>query len=81
MCDFSITVVIKVIMFNGYIKLNGTLIINKYKRSRLTFDLSANVTQIGLPSICSYVHTIFFSETTGSAKVKFHMEHPLNEKT
>ena len=52
--DLSITVEIKVIMFTGYIKRNGTLIINKYKRPRLTFDLSANITQIGLPSICLY---------------------------
>ena len=47
--------------------------INKFQRSRLTFDLSANVAQIGVPS--SYLN-IVFSETTRPMEIKFHMTTP-----
>ena len=47
--------------------------INKFQRSRLTFDLSANVAHIGVPS--SYLN-IVFSETTRPMEIKFHMTTP-----
>ena len=45
--------------------------INKLQRSRLTFDLSTQVANIGVPSIYD---KIVFSETTGSIELKFHMK-------
>ena len=50
--------------------------INKFQRSRLTFDLSANVTRIGVPSI---YQNIFFSETIRPIKLKFHMKTPYDK--
>ena len=47
--------------------------INKFQRSRLTFDLSAKVTHIGVPS---RYQNIVFSETTWPIELKFHMETP-----
>ena len=47
--------------------------INKVQRSRLTFDLSAKVAHIGVPS--TYLN-IVFSETTLSIETKFHMTTP-----
>ena len=47
--------------------------INKFQRSRLAFDLSANVAHIGVPS--SYLN-IVFSETTSPMEIKFHMTTP-----
>ena len=44
--------------------------INKFQRSRLTFDTSAKVTHIGVPS--TYLN-IVFSETTKPIELKFHM--------
>ena len=45
--------------------------INKFQRSRLTFDLSAYVAHIGVPSIyCNIV----FSQTIGPIELKFHMK-------
>ena len=44
--------------------------INKFQRSRLTFDLSAKVAHIGVPS--SYLN-IVFSETNRPMEIKFHM--------
>ena len=46
---------------------------NKFQRSRLTFDLSAKVTHIGVPS--TYLN-IVFSETTRPIEIKFHMRTP-----
>ena len=40
-----------VIILTWYVKLNETLAINKFQRSSLTFDLSAKVGHIGVPSI------------------------------
>ena len=40
----------KVIILTWYVKPNETVAINKFQRSRLTFDLSAKVTHIGVPS-------------------------------
>ena len=47
--------------------------INKFQRSRLTFDLSAKVAHIGVPS--TYLN-IVFSETTRPIETKFHMTIP-----
>ena len=44
--------------------------INKFQRSRLTFDLSAKVAHIGVPSTNL---NIVFSETTRPIELKFHM--------
>ena len=45
--------------------------INKFQRSRLTFDLSAYVAHIGVPSI--YLN-IVFSQTIGPIELKFHVK-------
>ena len=45
--------------------------INKFQRSRLTFDLSAKVPHIGVASI---YQNIVFSETTGPIELKFHIK-------
>ena len=47
--------------------------INKFQRSRLTFDLSAKVAHIRVPS--TYFH-IVFSETTRPIEIKFHLMTP-----
>ena len=47
--------------------------INKFQRSRLTFDLLAMVAHIGVPS--TYLNTLF-SETTWPIETKFHMTAP-----
>ena len=47
--------------------------INKFQRSRLTFDLSAKVAHIGVPS--TYLN-IVFSQTTWPIEIKFHMATP-----
>ena len=47
--------------------------INKFQRSRLTFDLSAKVAHIGVPS--TYQNKVF-SETTLPIEIKFHMTTP-----
>ena len=47
--DFLNTV--EPIILTLYVKPNETMAINKFQRSRLTFDLSANVAYIGVPSI------------------------------
>ena len=47
--------------------------INKIQRSRLTFDLSASVAHIGVPSI---FQNIVFSQTIGPINLKFHVKTP-----
>ena len=47
--------------------------INKFQRSRLTFDLSSKVAHIGVPS--TYLN-IVFSETTRPIEIKIHMTTP-----
>ena len=47
--------------------------INKIQRSRLTFDLSAKVAHIGVPS--TYLN-IVFSEITRPIETKFHRTNP-----
>ena len=46
---------------------------NKFQRSRLTFDLSAYVAHIGVLSI--YLN-IVFSQTIGPIELKFHVKAP-----
>ena len=48
---FLKTVEAKVIIITRYVQPNETMTINKFQRSRLTFDLSAKVAHIGAPSI------------------------------
>ena len=45
--------------------------INKFQRSRLTFNFSAKVAQIGVPST---IQSIVSSETTWLFELKFHMK-------
>ena len=40
----------RVIILTWYVKPNETMGINKFQRSRLTFDFSAKVANIGVPS-------------------------------
>ena len=47
--------------------------INKFQRSRFTFNLSAKVAHIGVPSTHQ---NIVSSETTRPFELKFHMETP-----
>ena len=47
--------------------------INKFQRSRLTFDLSAKVSHIEVPST---YQNIVFSETTWPIETKFHLTTP-----
>ena len=49
--------------------------INKFQRSRLTFDLSAKVAHIGVPS--TYLN-IVFSATTRPIELEFHMMTPFD---
>ena len=50
--------------------------INKFQRSRLTFDLSAYVTHNGVPSI---YQNIVFSQTIGPIEFKFHLKTPYDK--
>ena len=63
----------KVEQIRTRMQTNETMTINKYQRSRLTFDLSAKVAHIGVPSI--YLN-IIFSETTRPIEFKFYMATP-----
>ena len=47
--------------------------LNKFQRSRFTFNLSANVAHIGVPSTHQ---NIVSSETTQPFEFKFHMKTP-----
>ena len=50
--------------------------INKFQRSGLTFDLSAWVAHIGVPSI---YYNIVFSQTVGPIELKFHVKTPYDK--
>ena len=50
--------------------------INKFQKSRLTFDLSASVAHIGVPSI--YLN-IVFSQAIGPIELKFHVKTPYDK--
>ena len=56
--EFLNTVEAKVIILTWYVKTNETKAINKFQISRLTFDLSAKVAHIGVPS--TYLNIVFF---------------------
>ena len=47
--EFLKIVEAKAIIITRYVQANETMTINKYQRSRLTFDLSAKVAHIGVP--------------------------------
>ena len=51
MSIFLTTIEAKVTILNSYVLSNVTMAINKFQRSRLTFDLSAKAAHIGVPSI------------------------------
>ena len=70
---FLKTVEAKVIILSWYVKPNETMAINKFQRSRLTFNFSAKVTHIGVPS--THQNTVS-SETTKPFELKFHMKTP-----
>ena len=48
--DIFNTVAAKVIILAWYVQSDDTLAIIKFQRSRLTFDFSAKVAHIGVPS-------------------------------
>ena len=48
--DFLNIVEAKVIILTWYVKPNKTMAINKFQRSRLTFNFSAEVGHFGVPS-------------------------------
>ena len=48
--DFLNTVDALVIIVTWYVKPNETMAINKFQRSRMTFDLSAKISHIGVPA-------------------------------
>ena len=50
--------------------------LNKFQRSRLTFDFSAKVAHIGVPSTYK---NIVFSGTTRPIELKFHMKIPYDK--
>ena len=47
---FLKTIEAKVIIITCYVKPNETMAINKFQRSRLTFNFSAKVAQVGVLS-------------------------------
>ena len=67
------TVEAKVIILTRYVKPNETMAINKFQRSRLTFNFSAKVTDTG---VLSTHQNIVASEITGPFELKFHMKTP-----
>ena len=66
--DFLNTVEAKVIILTWFVQSSV-----KIQRSRLTFDLSAKVAHIGVPST---YYNIDLSETTWPIETKFHMVTP-----
>ena len=63
----------KVIILSWYVEPNETMAINKFQRSRLTFNFSAKVAHIGVPSTHQ---NIVSSETTRPFELKFHIKTP-----
>ena len=70
---FLKTVEAKVIILTWYVQPNETMAIKKVQRSRLTFNFSAKVAHIGVPSTHQ---NIVPSETTRPFEPKFHMKTP-----
>ena len=73
--DFLNTVEAKVIILTWYVKPNRTMALNKFQRSRLTFNFSAKVAHIGVPSTHQ---NIVSSENTRPIELKFHMKTPFD---
>ena len=73
---FLTTVEAKVIIITRYIQLNETMPIKEFQRSRLTFDLSAKVGHIKVPSIYK---NIVFSKTIRPIEFNFHMKTPYDK--
>ena len=71
--DFLNTVEAKVSILTFYVKTNETMAINKFQRSRLTFNFSAKVPHIGVPSTHQNIIT---SETTRPIELKIHLKTP-----
>ena len=69
--DFLTTVEAKDIIIARYVQLNETMAIKEFQRSRLTFDLSAKVGHIKVPSI--------FSKTIRPIEFNFHMKTPYDK--
>ena len=67
------TVEAKVIILTRYVKPNKAMAINKFQRSRLTFNFTAKVAHIGVPS--THLNLVS-SETTGPIELKFHVKTP-----
>ena len=63
----------KVIKITRYVQPNDTITIIKFQRSRLTFNLLANVNHIGVPAI--YLN-IVFSEIIRPIDLKFYIKTP-----
>ena len=66
--DLLNTIEAKVIIHTWYVKPNETMAINKFQRSRLTFNFSAMVANIG---VLSTHLNIVSSETTSPIELKF----------
>ena len=67
------TVEAKVIVLIWFVKPNETMAINKFQRSRLTFNILAKLAHIGVPS----THLIIVSsETTRLIELKFYIKTP-----
>ena len=71
--DIFNTVEAKVIILIWYVKPNETMAINKFQRSKLTFNFSAKVAHIWVPSTH---YNIVSSETTWPIELKFYMKTP-----
>ena len=74
--DYLNAIEAKVMILSGYVKPNETIIINKFQRLRLTFDLSGKVAHIGVQSTYK---NIVFSETTRPIELKFHVWTPYDK--
>ena len=73
---FLKTVEALVIIRTWYVETNETMAKNKFQRSRLTFNFSAKVAHIGVPSI---YYNIVFLQTIGPIELKFHVRTPYDK--
>ena len=74
--DFLNTVEAKVIILTWNVKSNETMTINKFQRSRLTFNFSAKVPHI---RVLTTHKNIVSSETNRPIEHKFHMKTPYDK--
>ena len=61
----------KVIILTWYVKPNETMAINKFQRYRLTFDFSAKVSPIGVPSINRLKHSFLRNHKAYWTQISF----------